>query len=61
MILLEKYSQLVDKMDVLNGKAEFEIEPWTHEKLETKIQFIIFVKNELIESLQTFVIDELEK
>jgi hypothetical protein len=60
-ILLKRYSQLVDIVDELYGKTESEIEPWKHDKLSTKIQFTIFIKNELIEKLQAFVLNDIEK
>jgi hypothetical protein len=37
------------------------IEEEKNKKLETKIQFSISIKNEIIDILQQFILDELEK
>ena len=60
ILLLDKYDQLAQIVDEIHGIPENEVESWKNEKLGTKIQFTIFVKNELIEILQQFVLNELE-
>jgi hypothetical protein len=58
-ILLDKYDQLALIVDEIHGVPESEIESWKTEKLGTKIQFTITIKNELIEILQQFVLNDL--
>lgn len=61
MTLLDRYSQMVTIVEEIHGLPYDQIEEWKKEKLGTKIQFSIFTKNEIIEILQQFVLDELEK
>ncbi len=61
MTLLDKYEQLSRIVDEIHGVPENEIEEWMYEKLETKIKFTVIVKSQLIEILQQFVINDLEK
>lgn len=58
-LLLEKYDQLSLIIDEIHDKENIEIEK--QKKLETKIQFTVMMKNEIIEALQKFVLDELDK
>jgi len=60
-ILLSRYSQLATIVEEIHGVPLDKIEEWKKEKLETKIQFSISIKNEIIEILQQFILDELEK
>jgi hypothetical protein len=58
-ILIDKYDQLALIVDEIHGIPENEIESWKTEKLGTKIQLTITIKNELMEILQQFVLNEL--
>lgn len=58
-LLLEKYDQFSMFVDEAHGKEN--IETKKEEELETSMQFTIMMKNELIEILQKFVLEELEK
>jgi len=58
-ILLEKYDQFSLIIDEIHGEEKIDIEK--QKKLETKIQFTVMMKNELIEILQKFVLEELDK
>ena len=58
-LLLEKYDQLSLIIDEIHGKENIENEK--QKKLETKIQFTVMMKNEIIEALQKFVLEELDK
>lgn len=57
--LLDKYDQLALIVDEIHELPDSEIEACKEEKFGTKIQFTIIVKNELIEILQQFVLNEL--
>lgn len=56
--LLDRYNQMATIVEEFHGLP---YEESKKDKLGTKIQFSIFTKNEIIEILQQFVIDELEK
>jgi len=58
--LIEVYNQLVSIIEEMHGIPEEQIEPWKQQKMETKIQFILSTKNELVTNLQQFLIEDLE-
>ena len=58
-LLLEKYDELSMFVDEIHGTEN--IESKTEEELGNCMQFTILMKNELIETLQKFVLEELEK
>lgn len=58
-LLLEKYDEFSMFVDETHGKEN--IEAKTEEVLGNSMQFTIMMKNELIEMLQKFVLEELEK
>ena len=57
-ILLEKYDQISIIVDEIHGKDN--ISKDIESEIETKIQFAILMKNELIEALQLFVLEDLD-
>lgn len=60
-ILLSRYSQMATIVEEIHGVPVEKIEEEKNKKLETKIQFSISIKNEIIDILQQFILDELEK
>ena len=55
--IIDKHSQFIDIVNEINGKQN--LTDSQEEKLNIKVQATVFLKNELIEKLQMFILDDL--